>query len=152
MLLMTVTRTEALLTAAIKTLLQVHAVTKPLLVAGWGMSGKGIDNLQEPVLFELLKQTSAGTGGAAATEVKMSQHISTTVTAAAFDDSTVWTVEPTPSDLFRQEELHLQASHTEWFPRPEDFVINTGDRIAVRMPDGGPATSIKGTCWIAWYE
>jgi hypothetical protein len=149
---MTVTRPERNLTSAIETLLQVRAVNKPIMVAGWGMSAKGIDNLQLPVRFHLVKQTDAGTGGASATEVKMSQHISTAIDGVALDDAAAWTVEPASSDVFREEELHLQTSHAEWFPRPEDFVINTGDRIAVRMPDGGPGTTTNGTCWIAWYE
>jgi len=148
------TRIQAAITGtSAKTLLQVYAANsnRPLRIVKWGISFTGVDNLGTPVRVQLVKQTTAGTGGGTNTPVKKTQTESESIEATAIDDTTAITVEPTSSDIYDEQMVHPQGGYEAVETDPEKFKVGGGDRIAVFLPEGVPA-SVDGVAWIEWDE
>jgi len=133
--------------------LQVYAANsnRPIKIVKWGISFTGTDNLGEPIRCQLVKQTTTGTGGGTNTPVKKTTTESESVEATAFDDSTAITVQPTTSDLYDEEMVHPQGGYEAVETDPEKFKIAGGQRIAVYLPEGVPAT-VEGVAFIEWDE
>jgi hypothetical protein len=96
----------AMVAATAKTLIQLVSVANHIVaVTGYGVSGHGVSNTQEPGLIELLTQTTAGTASAL-TPRKKSKRAETLLTTAQED----FTVEPTTTEVLRVHTLHPQAT------------------------------------------
>jgi len=143
-------RAEASISAA-GTLLQVHAANtkRPIKVVDFGVYLTGVDNLGEPIRFQLLVQTSAGTGGGTNTPTKLSREDSNTIEATGLDDSTAWTAQPTASDILHEWQTHPQGGYEKPLALP--YVIGSDERVAIRLPDA-PGATVNGTCFIEIEE
>lgn len=121
---------RSLSAAATETVLQIAAAANHIIVLKEvSISFKGIDNLAEPIVVELVKQTTAGT--------------MTSVTPALVDDALdgytiqstaarTATVEPTTSSVFHEWAPHGQSGIL--YPVPHDFFRTlAGGRIGLRV-------------------
>ena len=119
----------ALVAATAKTVLQILAPTNQrIAVRGWGVSFDGVSGSAEPVVVEVLRQTTAGTmtSGTSASEDGLgSETIQTTVTKAA-------TAEPTAGTIIRQENIHPQTGVEFRFAPDEELIVPGGGRLGIR--------------------
>ncbi len=119
----------ALVAATAKTVLQLLAPTNQrIAIRGYAVSFDGIAGNAEPVIVEVLRQTTAGTM-TAGVKVKDdsfgSETIQTTVTKNA-------TAEPTASDVIRQDNIHPQTGVEFRFAPDEELVVAGAGRLAIR--------------------
>lgn len=115
-----------------ETLLQVTAGTNnPLTVHRFGVSFKGTSATGQPVLVEVLRQTTAGT--ASSVTPRETTDTSQTIQATAQD---TYTSEPTSGDILYRELVHPQGG---WHERllPGELVVAGGGRIAIRTNNTG---------------
>ena len=99
-----------------------HAIRLTKLKIGF----HGIVNTNEPVLVELVRQTTAGTM-TGLTPVKSDDSIADTLDTTAQHTATV---EPTEGDILDQFPVHPQTGIVEPI---EDIVIGAADRVGVRV-------------------
>lgn len=129
-----VTAEIALVGATAKTVLQVApAANHPIKISSWGCFFDGTSVTEEPVLCELIRSTTAGTGSASPPSPRpldddQGQTIQTTVAHN-------FTAEPTMGDLIDAFEVHPQAGMQLWFPMGWEPRVNaegTADWLNIR--------------------
>lgn len=137
-----VTAEVALTAATAKTVVQALAPTNQRLrVVGWGVAFDGSSPAAEPVLVELLRQTTAGTMSAL-TPVRKgvgSETIQTTGQHTA-------TVEPTAGDVLERRDVHPQSGYQEVFPFGREILVAGSGRIGIRC------TAPAGVNCVAWLD
>lgn len=119
-----------------KTLLQIQAGTNhKLKLTEVGISFNGVDNLAEPILVELVRQTTTGTASSL-TILKSTPEDSGTIDASAQE---TFTVEPTTTDIIRAWYIHPQSGLIYNPPDPKEFTVDSAGRLALRttVPSGG---------------
>jgi len=122
----------ALVAATVKTVLQlVSATNVRLAVSEVTISFDGISNTAEPVSVQVLRQTTAGTGGSARNPLKLDDDIATALQATGLEN--IVTTEPTASDILATLEVHPQAGVIYQLPIPDgEIVIGSADRLGLR--------------------
>ncbi len=114
----------AMVAATTKTILQVSpAANQKIKIASWGVSFDGIIVTEEPVLCELVRSTTAGTGAATPPVAKpldddFSGIIQTTI---AHNFSAEPTMEANPLDSFT---VHPQGLYQVWLPMGWEFKVS----------------------------
>lgn len=139
-------RSRADISAANATMLQVFAanVDRPLRIVDFGVYLAGVSATAEPIHFQLLIQSTAGTGGGANTPAKLSRSDGENPEATGLDDSTAWSAEPTAGDV-----LHDWMVHPQWFferPMPI-YEIAGNERVAIRTATV-PGALVKAIAYI----
>lgn len=130
------------------TLLQAIAATNmPLRLVSWGVSFKGTNATAAPILVEIVRQTTAGTAGGAATWKKTNEDDGHTVQATG---GQTFSVEPTTTDVLRSVEVHPQSGFTEAITDPDQFRVGGGNRLAIRVVT--PGASVTATCYLEMDE
>jgi hypothetical protein len=117
----------ALVTATAKTVVQITApANQRIQIDGWSVSFDGVSGTAEPVVVELLRQTTAGTmtGTTPVRKGVGSETIQTTSQKNA-------TVEPTAGDVLRRYEVHPQTG-AEWKFDPKEIEMAGGTRLGIR--------------------
>ncbi len=123
---------------AAKTILQIAAPsTVRLKVKEISVAFKGTTQGNAPVLVEVLRQSTAGTGGTTVNPKKLSPN-SDTLTAVGLrgPTSAVWTAEPTSAGSDTPvmiEEVHPQTGYTWQAPHGGEIEIPQSGRLAVRV-------------------
>lgn len=126
-----VTDEIALTAATAKTVLQLIAASgHRVTVLGWGVFFDGTSASAEPVQVDVLRQTSAGTGGDALTLQKFDDSIADSLATTALDD--IDGSEPTGSTILDMAEVHPQASYEVMYPFGQEIIIGAGDRLGIR--------------------
>lgn len=122
------TSTGLLTTTSPKTLLQLVApANQALRVKGFGIGFKGIVVTDTPIVVELLRQTTPGTGTARG-PVKRSLG-GPSLQATGFEN---FTVEPTAGDTVWVDTIHPQASGE--FPLiGREVIVDGGGRLGLRV-------------------
>lgn len=124
-----VTAEVALAAATAKTVLQlVAAANHRVQVLEWSVAFDGTSTTAEPVLVELLRQTTAGTMSAL-TPVKMDDSLSETLQTTAQHTATA---EPTAGDVLRRIEVHPQQGFVQEFGLGNEIIVGGGDRVGIR--------------------
>ena len=121
--------TVAIAAATLETILQlVAAANHRVILTGYSMNGEGISNTQNPGIWDLIRQTTAGTSSAG-TVTKEDDSIAETLLTTSLD---TFTVEPTKGDFCRSHTVHPQTSLQlkEQFSREK--IIGGGDRLALQ--------------------
>jgi hypothetical protein len=119
----------ALTAATAKTILQVLAPTNQrLALKSVSVSFDGTAADAEPVLVDLLRQTSAGTM-TAATEVKEDGLGSEAIQGVGTKNATV---EPTAGDVIRTYEVHPTSGLERVFGADEEILIPGAGRLGLR--------------------
>lgn len=105
----------ALVAATAKTVLQITAAAnRKVKVASWGISFDGIVVTEEPVLVELIRSTTAGTGSASPpTGTKLDDDEAGSIGYTAAHN---FTAEPTMGDIVDAITVHPQGIYQIWFP------------------------------------
>ncbi len=119
----------AVAAGVLETILQlVAAANHRVVLTGYNMNGQGISNTETPGLWDLIRQTTAGTSSAG-TVTKEDDSIADTLLTTALDS---FTVEPTKGDFCRSHTVHPQTSLNlkEQFSREK--IIGGGDRLALQ--------------------
>lgn len=119
----------ALVAATTKTVVQVVAAANHRdKITGWGVSFDGVSPTAEPVLVEVLRQTTAGTMSAGNVRKLNSADDETLQTTAQINA----TVEPTASDILDSMEVHPQSGYEKLLPMGQEFIVPGGGRLAIR--------------------
>ena len=120
---------EALAAATAETVLQlVAAANHRVKLKEWGIFFDGVSVTAEPVLVEIVRQSSAGTSSAL-TAVKVDDSLPETLQTAGRDKITA---EPTSGDVLDAIQVHPQQG---WKEVDSDYIyiVGGGDRIAIRV-------------------
>lgn len=123
--------------AATKTLAQLVTTTnQSCAVRGWGISFNGTDATKEPILVDVLRQTTAGTSSAL-TIVEATTSNKNPVTTAL----QTFTVEPTASDVLWSMYFTPVGGGGDFILYPgEEFVVEASSRIGIRVTTGTGVT------------
>lgn len=139
---------EALAAATAETLVQLRGVaTAKARIVAWSISFDGISAADQPVVVDLLFQTTDGTA-TGATEVALNPD----EPAALLSGFHSFSAEPTAGSIIESYEVHPQGGMIlrEYPPGREPMLTNaTTSRIAVRATS--PAV-VNAVAWIQWEE
>lgn len=129
--------------AATKSLVQIVTTTNQRVrVRGWGVSLNGTDATKEPILCEVLRQTTAGTSSAL-TIVKADPASTTPVTTAL----QTFSAEPTASDILWSQYFTPVGGGIDLTLYPDDeIVMGASTRLGLRV-----TTATGVTCSAAAY-
>jgi hypothetical protein len=135
----------ALTAATTRTVLQLlTAANRRTRIVGFGVFFDGTSSTNEPVVVELVRQTSAGTmsaGTAVKTRV-VAETLQNTVTHSA-------TVEPTSTDVLERVNVHPQSGYEVRYPLGQEPVVAASTRVGVRCT--APA-GVNVVAKIFWEE
>jgi len=119
------------------TVLQLLAPTNQrVAVKTVTISFDGISNTAEPVIIRVLRQTSAGVGGAARNPLKKDNDIATAVQSTG--QRGTFTTEPTSGDIELTYHIHPQAGVQYPLPLGDEIILAGGGRLGVQVT--APAT------------
>jgi hypothetical protein len=120
----------ALSAATAKTVIQVIAASNHRgKILGFAVSFDGITPTAEPVVVELLRQTTAGTvTSLTGVLVAPSGADETIQTTGGYNA----TAEPTAGDVLRRIEVHPQSGYEVLFPFGQEPTIPGGGRVGIR--------------------
>ena len=120
---------QALSAATARTVIQiVAAANHRVRIKGWGVFFDGVSVTAEPVVVELVRQSTAGTSDAG-TVVKKDDSLAETLLTAARQNLSV---EPTTGDILKRREVHPQQGWYEYFQLGDEVICGGGDRIGIR--------------------
>lgn len=115
---------------ALKTIIQcVAAANHGIHITEISISFEGVSNTGQPILVELLRQTTAGTMSALS-PVKNPDDTDETLQVTGQHTATV---EPTASDVLMTELIHPQTGYTWQAPFAKPKKIGGGDRLGIRV-------------------
>jgi hypothetical protein len=129
---------EALAAAATETLIQVvTGSTREARIKEWSVSFNGVDSTDEPILVELLRQTTAGTSSAL-TMVKNNPSDPAIIATALQDFS----AEPTAGDVLWSEYITPAGGFDRvQLPLGEEIVVAVSSRIGLRCTTAAGVTA-----------
>lgn len=114
-----------------KTVLQVVAASNhALAIKALDITFDGTSPTAQPVLVELVRQTTAGTMSSA-TPIKYPADDSDETTQMTAQHTA--TVEPTTTDVVRRYHVHPQLGRPIDFPFGEEIKVGGGDRLGIRI-------------------
>ena len=126
-----ITSEIALTAATAKTVIQLIAASgHRVTILGWGVFFDGTSAAAEPVQVDVIRQTSAGTGGDALTLQKFDDSIADALATTALSD--IDGSEPTGSVILDVAEVHPQAGYEIMYPFGQEIIIGAGDRVGIR--------------------
>lgn len=134
------TTAEIAIGTSIKTLLQlIAAANHRIKIVEWNISFQGITATGEPILVEVLRQTSAGTTSAL-TPRKLDDSDDETLQVTALHTATV---EPSDGgEVLHTELVHPQTGYTWFAPSGRELLIGGGDRLGLRVTAGASINAI----------
>ena len=119
----------ALTAATAKTVAQIVApANHRVILQGWSVFFDGTAVTNEPVIVEVLFQTSAGTM-TPLTLVKTDGSLPETLQTTGQHTATV---EPSSGDVIARKNIHPQAGFEKIFPLGQEPKLGGGDRIGIR--------------------
>lgn len=125
-----VTAEVALTAATSRTALQlVAAANHAVRVLGFSATFDGVSPTGEPVLVELVRQTTAGTMSSL-TPVKKDPGRDETLQTTAQHTATA---EPTTTDVLDRKEVHPQSGYEKLFPLGQEIIVPGGGRVGLRF-------------------
>jgi hypothetical protein len=131
---------------SLKTLLQLVAATNhAIAIIELGISFHGTSNTAEPILCQLMRQTTAGTMSAAsvrAADDSIGDTFDTTGQHTA-------TAEPTASDVLRAWSVHPQTGLVWQAHDLAPVIVGAGDRIGLTVTAGA---SVNADCYLVFEE
>ena len=139
-------RAQALAATTVETLIQiVSASGSTCEVAGWGISFEGVTAANEPVLVDLLRQSTAGTPGATPTPVEWREG----ALAAGATAGTGFSAEPTAGDILHTEYIDPEGGYNVFYPPGERPVFVNGGRLGLRALAND---NVNCTAWVLFDE
>jgi len=131
---------------SVKTLIQiVAAANHRVAVTEVGIGFHGVTNTHEPILVELLRQTTAGTMSAL-TPVKKDASADETLQTTAQHTATA---EPTAGDVLKSWPVHPQTGVIWQPPSGDEILVPGGGRLGLRVT---AANSINADVYMDFEE
>ena len=119
----------ALVAATVKTLLQIVApANQVILIHEVGIAFDGVAATDEPIIVDILRQTTAGTS-TSHTLLKRDSGRAETIQATCGKNHSV---EPTAGDILYSREIHPQRGELIIFPIMRPIWVPGGTRLAIR--------------------
>jgi len=138
------TKSDVATGTAVKTLLQVVAAANHAIkITEYGISFNGVNNTHEPILVELLRQTTAGTMSAL-TPVKADDSGADTFDTTAQHTATA---EPTGGDVIRSHYVHPQTGLVVPVGDEAPIVVGAGDRVGLRVTAANDVKAAPHICF-----
>lgn len=135
---------------ASKTLIQIQAATNHAVsITRYKLSFDGEENLAAPILVELLRQTTAGTGGSAGTVNRTDETESTTIDATSLQG---FSAEPTAGAILDSFYVHPQGGAEVVEVDPDRVRVEAGNRIGLRVTQDSGETSVNVTGFLEFEE
>lgn len=132
-----------------KTVLQLVApANQALRITEVGISFQGTNNTNEPINVELVRQSTAGSGGAAVTPTKLDDDVAMAVQATAQKNITAGT--ETSGDILKSWAVHPQTGLVYTINDLAPVIVKGGGRLGIRV--NTPANSVDCTSYINWEE
>lgn len=129
-----------------KTIVQIIAAANhKVAIDEIAISFRGTSNTAEPILVQVMRQTSAGTMPALTLKKDPDDWDETIQTTAAHTA----TAEPTSGDVLMEEYVHPQTGYTWQAPEGRKIAIGGGDRLGVVVT---AAASVSCTCRVCGEE
>lgn len=124
-----VTAEVALSAATAKTVLQILAAANHRVkILRWWVTFDGTTSGNDPVLVELVRQSTAGTSSAL-TPRKVDDSLAETLLTTAVHTATA---EPTTGDTLDTKHVHPQSGYEVTLPFGAEVVVGGGDRVGIR--------------------
>lgn len=122
----------AMVAATAKTILQILAPTNQRVkILNFGMAFDGASVTAVPVLVEIVRQSTAGTGGTAYTPKKLDDSLTETILSTALTN--IVTTEPTTGDILFTFLVHPQQCYREIAAFGYELKCGGADRVGVRV-------------------
>jgi hypothetical protein len=129
-------------TASLQCLMWIKApANQRVAVKRIAVSFDSTSNSAAPVQVQIAKFSDDGTGGGALTP-KQKQPNATTLQTTAKDKSTVWSAEPTKTDVLDYMEIHPQGGVYIPYTFLDEIVINGGERVGILAYAGAAVNCI----------
>ena len=126
------------------TLLMVKAPAHVRLkIHEWELSFQGQDNVGAPIRVQVLRVSSDGTGDTV-TLKKLDEGTDETIQSSS-KEGYGGTNEPTAGDILHERYVHPQTGWHHVVPVPDDFVVEGGGRIALKLQDPGASVNVTGS-------
>jgi hypothetical protein len=139
---------EALAAATAETLLQLNGVaTCKAKVVQWSVSFDGVSATAEPVQVKLLRQTSTGASGSAASEIKWDPDNPTALLIGLHSFGT----NPTAGDVLEHYEVHPQAGIVIQYPLGREPTIDNATSSKLGIEVTSPAV-VNAVATLVWEE
>lgn len=130
---------------AAKTILQILAAANHALVIKSAWVGfEGVVTTNAPVLVEILRQSTAGTGGDAVTPKKIDDGSTTLEATGLSGPSGTWSAEPTAGDIVFRDLVHPQSRDRNILPFDSRIVVPAGGRLAIRVTAANAVDCVAG--------
>jgi len=137
---------------ALKTIAQIaSSSTTRAEVIEWSLSFNGTNAAAVPVLVQLNRQTSAGTGGVAATAFQQDPADPTALlTGLTGPLAATWTAEPTAGNIIYQDYYTPVGLGPAWqYPLGRGLILPVSSRIAIVVT---AAVAVNCAGHITWNE
>jgi hypothetical protein len=136
---------------AVKTILQLTAgAADRMQISEIGVSFDGTNASATPVTVQLVRQTSAGTGGGSAiTPVAMNPADGAAHTTAVSGPAGAWTTEPTAGDVLREWRVPPSSGLVLQFPLDFQPTVGLNGIIALTV---NAAAAVDVTAYMEWTE
>lgn len=126
---------EVAMTTAKTTVLQlIAAANHRVKVHEISISIKGVVNTDAPVIVQVLRQTTAGTGGDALTAHATGGDYDETIQTTGLKD--IDEAEPTGTVELMGEEVHPQGGFTWQAPFGKEIIVEGGGRLGIAVTAG----------------
>ncbi len=142
----------AVAAGATKTLMQLEAPANQGVA--WlraSVSFDGVTPADKPVEVQILKQSTAGTGGTAATEVLVTGP-GAVVTPQGIVLTGEFSAEPTEGDVIDGKAVHMQSGYEWVMQEGQDEIVYANGRVAVRVILPAGVTTANAYCSLWWEE
>lgn len=138
-------RARQLTGTTVQTLVQVTSPSGGFCyVVGWGISFEGVTAANEPVLVDLLRQTTAGTASSF-TPVELNEG----ARAASSTAQNTFTAEPTAGDILHPEYVDPEGAFSVIYEERLRPVFSNGGRVGLR---GLANDTVNATAWLTFEE
>jgi hypothetical protein len=132
----------AMPTSALQCVMYVKApANQRLAIKRISISFDSTSNTAAPVLVQIAKLTSDGTGGGALTP-KQKQPNATSLQSTTKDKSTVFSAEPSVGDVLDFQNIHPQGGIYIPYTLLDEIVINGGERLGILVHAGAAVNGI----------
>lgn len=131
----------AVSTATLTLLQLLFGTNIPGVVKSFAVFGDSISLSAVPIPAEWLVQTTAGTGGTAATEALLDRGLTHTIQVSG---NIAPTAEPTASTVLYPFQFPPSAGYTETFGPGDELIGNTAERLGLRVLTPAAAFNANG--------
>jgi hypothetical protein len=133
-----------------RTLLQIASpANQRVKVKEWSVSFQGTSNTATPAQVQVMRQSTAGTGGSSADAApqKWDDDQGETIQSSSLSAATAFSAEPTYGAVLQTENVHTQSGFCWQAPVGGEILLKGGDRLAIVVNEAaGVPTVARFVC------